>query len=198
MRLKVAGSLTELLFANQAVIPVLLKALGDDRQRPVVVEVLSHHLDQTSDQADFSRVRGNLPGFMATLNTATPAIVQTLSLKNEEISPLVYGLLGRIISFSSLSRDADLRKAIEPRLEVYLKGLDETAPAIREEVLDRLEAGPDPARGHCVGASEVSRKSDLPPEHRETCAARFRGANPHPRARGPGKHQAEKKGFAEG
>ena len=46
------------------------------------------------------------------------------------------------MAFSSLSADADLRKVIEPSLPVYLAGLNESSPAIRAEVLDRIEAIP--------------------------------------------------------
>jgi HEAT repeat protein len=167
VRVQAAGSLTAVLFANPAVVPTLLTALGDARQRPAVVQALSHHLEQTSDQADFRRVRGNLPGLTATLNRAIPAIEQTLSLKDEAICPLVYGLLGRIVSFASLSRDEDLRKAIEPAVPVYLKGLDESAPAIREEVLDRLEAIPIGREEIVSALQKFIEKPDLPTGDRQ-------------------------------
>jgi HEAT repeat protein len=170
VRLKAAGTLTEVLFANPTVVPALLTALGDDRQRTAVVEALGYHLEKTSDQADFRRVRGNLPGLMATLNRAIPTIEQTLSLKDEEIRPVVYGLLGRIMAFASLSSDGDLRKTIEPAVPVYLKGLNEHAPAIREEVLDRLEAIPM-GRAHIVSAlQKFLESSDLPSADRQTAS----------------------------
>ena len=55
---------------------------------------------------------------------------------------MVYGLLGRIVSFSGLTRNERLRKALEPALETYIKGLEESDPAVREEVVGRLEAIP--------------------------------------------------------
>ena len=122
VRLKVAASLTEILFANPRVIPALLKALGQDEQRKAVVEALSKHLDKTSDQAEFRRVRGNLPGLKATLNTAIPAIAQSLSLKNEEISPLVYALLGRIVAFSSSALTRIFARRSSPRSRSTSRG----------------------------------------------------------------------------
>ena len=196
VRLKAAGSLTEVLFANPAVVPALLKALGDDRQREAVVDALSHHLDKTSDQADFSRVRGNLPGLMATLKTVIPAIEQTLSRKDEEISPLVYGLLGRIVSFSSLSRDGDLRKAIEPALQVYLKGLDESVPAIREQVLDRLEAIPIGREEIVSALQKFLEKSDLPSADRQTATVALKELS-SPAGSEARKGSSRKKGAAE-
>jgi HEAT repeat protein len=197
VRLKVAASLTEVLFANPAVIPALLKALGDDRQRKAVVEALSLHFDKTSDQADFSRVRGNLAGLTATLKTAIPTIEQTLSLKNEEISPPVYGLLGRIVSFSSLSPDEDFRKVVEPALHVYLKGLDESTPAIREQVLDRIEAIPIRREDIVSALQKFLEKPDLSPSDRQTAVLALKEQST-PTGSGARKGSNGKKGAALG
>jgi len=171
VRTTVAGSLAKILFVNPMVVPALMKALADDRQKKGVAEALSNHLAQTSEEADFRRVRGNLPGLKAVLTRAMPAIGKTLSKKDEEIGPLVYGLLGRIVSFARQSRDADLRKAIEPALEIYLQGLDESTPAIREEVLGRLDAIPIRRDDIVRALHKFLEKPDLSPEDRQTADA---------------------------
>ena len=175
--------MTEILFANPGVIPALLKALGQDEQRKAVLEALSEHLDKTSDQTEFRRVRGNLPGLKATLNTAIPAIAQSLSLKNEEISPLVYALLGRIVAFLSLSFDADLRKAIEPSLPVYLAGLNESSRAIRAEVLDRIEAIPIRREDVVSALQKFLEKRDVSASDREIAILARERSSPPPPAR---------------
>ena len=94
VRKRVADSLSAIVFANPAVVPVVLKALDDDRQRKTVMEALSNHLENTSDEADFSRVRGNLPALKATLGSVITALGGALAGKNEEIRPVVFGFLG--------------------------------------------------------------------------------------------------------
>jgi HEAT repeat protein len=168
VRNKVAGNLTEVLFSSSAVIPALFKALRDPTRRQTVLEALGNHLENTSDSAAFSRVRGDLAGLKTTLSSAIPAIVQVLSLHDDEISPLVYGLLGRIVSFSGLSRDADLRKAIEPALQVYLHGLDESIPAIREEVLGSLEEIPIRHADIVTALRKFLEKPDLTRDDRQS------------------------------
>ena len=175
VRKKVAGSLTEVLFSSSAAIPALFKALRDPTQRQAVLEALGNHLENISDSADLSRVPGKVPGLKATLNTAIPAIVQVLSLNNEEIKPVAYGLLGRIVSFSGLSRDADLRKAIEPALQVYLHGLDESIPSVREEVLGSLEEIPIRHADIVTALRKFLEKPDLTPQDRDS-AVRALGA----------------------
>ena len=54
----------------------------------------------------------------------------------------MFGILGRIAGFSSLSRNADLQKSTEPALQLYLGGLDDGNPEIRREVLGRLDSIP--------------------------------------------------------
>jgi HEAT repeat protein len=171
VRTTVAEGLAKILFANPLVVPALLKTLGNDSQRSAVVEVLKNHLDKVSDGADFNRVRSNLPALESTLAAAIPALEQALSLKNDEIRPLVYGLLGRIVSFARLSQDAKLRKAIEPAVQVYLRGLDDDTRAVREDVLARLDAVPIRREEIVAALQKFLERSDVSAEDRETALA---------------------------
>ncbi len=138
VRKQVAGSLTQVLFSSSAAIPALCKVLRDPSTRPAVIEALGHHLESTSDSADFRRVQGHLAGLKSALETAIPAIAQVLSDDSEEIGPVVYGLLGRIVAFSDLSKDGGLKNAIEPALQVYLRGVNSNFEAVRAKVLGDL------------------------------------------------------------
>jgi HEAT repeat protein len=142
VRLKVADSLMMVLFSHQEVVPALFKALGNDAQHKTVLAAMRSHFEKTSDSADFSRARGDLPRLRATLGRAIPTLRDALSLRNAELNPVVFGLLGRIVSFSRLSRDGDLRKSVEPALQIYLQGLDENDPSIRDEVIRRIDGIP--------------------------------------------------------
>jgi len=167
VRSTVAGSLTKVLFENPIVLPALLKAMRDNKQREAVVAALGNHLEKTSGSADFSRVRGDLSKLTATLGTAVPALSEALSLKNEEISPSVFSLLGRIVSFSRMSRDENLRKAIEPALQIYLQGLDQKDPSIREDVLGRLDAIPIGRADIVAALRKFLERSDLTAQERQ-------------------------------
>ena len=142
VRLAAGRGLAVILFEHPAVIPGLVKALGDEKQSKAVRAVLDEHFEKTKDAADFGRVRGDLARLQVTLGAAIPALRDARTLKNEELVARVFSLLGRIVTFSRLSRDAELRKAIEPAVETYLEGLDDSSPKIRQEVLARLDAIP--------------------------------------------------------
>ena len=79
-----------------------------------------------------------------------------------------FRLLGRIVSFLRLSRDEDLREAVEPALQVYLQGLDEDDPAIHKEVLGHLDAIPIRRPDIVAALQKFLQRSDLPAENRET------------------------------
>jgi HEAT repeat protein len=171
VRQMVAESFATILFSNPVVVPALVKALRNDSERKSVADVLRNHLENVSDGAEFNGVRSNLPALRSTVAAAIPALDQALSLKNDEISPLVYGLLGRILSFARLSRDADLRKAIEPAVQVYLRGLGESTPAIREEVLGRLDAVPIRGEEIVAALQKFLERPDVSDEERQTAVA---------------------------
>jgi HEAT repeat protein len=132
VRQKVASSLTEILFESSAVAPAILNALRDSIQRKAVVEALGKQLTNARASADFRRVR------TAALSGVIRALSEALSLDDEGIRLVVYRALGRIVAFSRLSDDENIRKAIEPAFPVYLGGLDEKDPAIRAELLSSL------------------------------------------------------------
>ncbi len=140
VRLAAAHSLSEIMFENATVIPTLVKALGNSAQREESLKALDEHLEKVSDRSEFGRVRSNLPGLRSTLDQAISALKQALNFKNDEVRTRVFGLLGRIAGFSSLSRDADLQKSIEPALRPFLGGLDDGNPEIRQAVLGRLDS----------------------------------------------------------
>ena len=136
MHVKVVTSLSEVLFESSAVAPAPIRALRDEAQRKAVLEALGNHLETTTVLADSSRVRVNA------LSASIPALTEAVAMKDEQIKLVVYRVLGREVSFSRLNSDEQLRKAIEPALSLYLQGLDESDPAIREEVLGHLGAIP--------------------------------------------------------
>jgi hypothetical protein len=166
VRQQVASSLTQILFQNPAVIPALLKSLRDDAQRNAVLEALRNHLETTSATAEFSRVRTDLPKLKAVLGAAIPALVEAQSQNSDEISPAIFSLQGRVVSFSRVSRDGDLRKAIEPALQVYLRGRDESDPAIRSGVLGRLQGIPIRRTDIVAALKAFLERSDLSAEDR--------------------------------
>jgi HEAT repeat protein len=171
VRLAVAGNLTTILFENPAVVPALLKGLRDDSQRATVVAALAKHFERNGDSQEYSRVRSDLSRLRTVLGAAIPALKESASLENKEIAPTVFNILGRIVSFSRLSRDADLRKAVEPAVEIYLQGLSQTDPAVLEEVLGRLDGIPI-GRTEIVSAlKRFLERTDLAPEDRETAEA---------------------------
>ena len=132
VRATAANSLSEMLFENSAVALAMLSALRDNTQREAVVEALGRYLKNTTVAANLRRVR------TAALATVIQALSDARSVKDERARLLVYRVLGRIVAFARLSGDGNVRKAIEPALQVYLSGLDEQDPAIRAELLRSL------------------------------------------------------------
>jgi HEAT repeat protein len=138
VRLAAARSLAEILFASPTVLPTFVKALGDATRRPAVVRALYEHFEKVSDRAELGRVRGDLARLRSTLDLAIPALKDAPGLGDEEVRAWTYALLGRILSFSGMVRDAGLRTAIEPALDPYLLGLEAADADIRQDVLNRL------------------------------------------------------------
>jgi len=132
-----------------------------------VQAALDEHLEKTTDTADFGRVRGDLARLQVTLGAAIPALRDALTLKNEELVARVFSLLGRIVAFSRLSRNAELQKAIEPALETYLQGLNDSSPEIRQEVLARLDAIPIRRADIALALIKYLERSDQPDEDRQ-------------------------------
>ncbi len=141
------------------------------------------HLEKNSDSAEFSRARGDLPRLKATLGRAIPALREALSLRKTELNPLVFGLLGRIVSFSRLSRDGDLRKSVEPALQIYLQGLDESDSSIRDDVISRVGRIPIRREEIISALSKLLERTDLPDEVRKNGLRACR-LKPIPTARG--------------
>jgi HEAT repeat protein len=171
VRLAAARSLAAILFEHPAVIPTLTKALGDEKQNKAVQAALLEHLEKTTDMADFGRARGDLARLQVTLGAAIPALRDALKSKNEVRIAQVFSLLGRIVAFSRLSRNLELRKAIEPALETYLQGLDDTSPEIRQEVLARLDAIPIRRTDVASALIKYLERSNLADEDRQTAVA---------------------------
>jgi HEAT repeat protein len=140
VQLAAAGSLSQAMFENALAIPTLVKALGNDTQRKAVLRALDEHLELASDRAVSALRREDISGLRSTLALAIPALRDGLNVKNDEVRIEIYRILGRILGFSRLSRDADFHKAIEPALQPFLDGLDDANPDVRQEVLDRLNS----------------------------------------------------------
>jgi HEAT repeat protein len=171
VRLKVARSLSEALFENATIIPALLNGLGDPTQRKAVFEALGESLGQTSDAAAFKRAGRNLSALKSTLGSAIPALTKALAATDQETRAVVYRLLGRIASFSGLTRDQGLQKMVEPAFHAYLGGLEGSDPVVRQDVISRLDLIPI-AQGETVKAlQEFLARSDLSVDERETAAA---------------------------
>jgi HEAT repeat protein len=167
VRLTAARSLSEIIFANAAVVPALFKAMAESKQRTAVLKGLSYHLAHTTDAGDFRRMRGDLPGLTATLHLVIPSLIEALNEKDDEIRRVTFGLLGRIVSFSDLSNNEELRKAIEPAVPACLQGLDDRDPSVRAGILGRLDVIP-------IGRAEIKSalqkllgKPDLAPNDRD-------------------------------
>ncbi len=160
--------LAAILFEHPAVIPTLVKALGDKNQSKAVRAALDEHFEKTTDSADFGRVRGDLTRLQVTLGSAIPALRDASTSRNDEQGAQVFSLLGRIVAFSRLSRNQELRQAIEPAVETYLQGLNASDPQLRRHVLERLDA--IPIRRAKFAAALVShlKRSDLSDEERQT------------------------------
>jgi HEAT repeat protein len=139
VRRAVAGSLTETLSESLIVVPTLVKALHNDKQRKAVLDALDHHFEKHPEVITGPRSpRFEPTGLRAAVDAAVPALQQALALKNDQITPRTYLLLGRIVSRLAPTRNEDLGKAAELALRTYLQGLNEDNPAIRREVLGRL------------------------------------------------------------
>jgi HEAT repeat protein len=171
VRLNVANSLTGALFENPTVVPALLKGLDDHTQRKAVLEAVIAYLKDHSDSAVFSRVRGHVPALKTTLGSAIPALKEAVAAKDQETSAVAYGLLGRIVAFSGLTRDDGIRKAVEPAVQVYLKGLEESDPGVRQEVVGRLEALPVGQKDIVAALQRFLERSDLPADERQAAVA---------------------------
>ena len=78
----------------------------------------------------------------------------------------MFSLLGRIVAFSA--RNPELRKSIEPALETYLEGLNDSSHEIRQEVLSRI--GAVPIRRAAIASALLGylERSDLADEERQT------------------------------
>jgi HEAT repeat protein len=142
VRRAAAGSLTAILFESPAIVPILVNGLRDDRQRKAVVEALDKDYEQDPDSRGLGHFRTGIPGIQAAVNVAIPVLRDALAVKNNEISSRVLYLLGRIVSFSAITRNDELRKAVEPALPLYLQGLEGTDPAVCQEALSRLDSIP--------------------------------------------------------
>jgi hypothetical protein len=192
VRAKVANCLTRVLFQNPTVVPALLKGAADPTQRKAILGALSEYLENISDSAVFSGVHGNLATLKSTLASAIPALTQALSATDNETRAAVYGLLGRVVSFSGLTRDEGIRMAVEPALKTYTKGLEESDPAIRQEVIRRLEAIPVGQKQIVAALQRFLERSDLSSEDRDAASAALEVQNAPPgsatakRSRGSG------------
>jgi HEAT repeat protein len=171
VRLKVANSLTAAVFKNSTVVPALLKGLGDDTQRKSVLEAMGAYLENDSDSVVFSQVGDNLPVLKSTLGSAIPALRDALTVKDQETRAVVYGLLGRIVSFSGLTSDKGLREAVEPALQAYVRGLEESDPAVRQEVVRCLEQVPIGQKDIVLALQKFLDRSDLPAAERQIAVA---------------------------
>jgi HEAT repeat protein len=140
VRLAAATSLAGVMFENSAVIPTLLEAVEDSKKSAQVQEGLDNHFDNSTDQAEFARVRADLPKLRATLGTAVPALLKAAELKDDNLRVRLCWIMGRMVAFCRMSRDAELAKAIAPAVPTYLKGVDQSNPDVRQEVLGRLDS----------------------------------------------------------
>ena len=167
MQLAAGRSLAAVLFENPTVIPALTKALAR-KNRGAAQSALDEHFERTTDAADFGRVRGDLVRLRFIIGAVIPDLRDALSLQNNDLDGRVLLLLGRIIAFARLSRNTELQKVIEPAVETYLRGLNTKSPAIRQEVLARLEAIPIRRPEIALALITHLERSNLADEERKT------------------------------
>jgi HEAT repeat protein len=167
----VAGSLTAILFEKPAVVPILVKALRDDKQQKAVIGALDKDYERDPDSRGLSHFRVGVPELQAAVNVAIPVLRDALTVKNAEITARVFYLLGRISSFSAVTRNEDLRKAVEPALLSYLLGLEDSDPPVRQEVLARLDSIPIRRVEIVTALLKFLARSDQSPDDRKTAFA---------------------------
>jgi HEAT repeat protein len=171
VRLEAGRSLTTILFEHPAVIPALVKALGDEVQSKAVRVALGEHLKKTTAAAEFGRISADLPKLQGTLGTVIPPLKDALAARNEGPVTEMFSLLGRIVAFARLSRVPELQKAIEPAVDTYLQGLNQSAPEACREVLARLDTIPI-RRAEIISALfKHLERSDLTEDDRQTAFA---------------------------
>jgi HEAT repeats/HEAT repeat associated with sister chromatid cohesion len=132
VRVKVASSLSELLFESPDAVPALFKAMHDQTQREAVLRGLGKKLDRRPTAAEVGRVRPLV------LTALFPAIKDALAGTDKPIRLIVYRVLGGIALLPRNRPDANLRAAAEQALTLYLEGLNDGDASIREEVLGHV------------------------------------------------------------
>ena len=99
----------------------------------------------------------------------------------------MYRVLGRIVAFSRLSDDENIRKAIEPAFQAYLSGLDEQDPAIRSELLGSLGKIALRRADAVASLNQFLERSNLPDDERQQALVVLKTLTAaHDRARGSG------------
>jgi HEAT repeat protein len=132
VRKKVASSLSELCFEHPAVGVALFRALHDQTQREAVLGGLGQRLDRNLTPVERRRIQP------AVLTALFPAIKEALACKDDPVRLIGYRVLGRITLIPRNRPDENLQKAAEQALTMYLEGLTENDPSIREEVLHHV------------------------------------------------------------
>ena len=166
VRRAVAGSLTAILFESPDVVPTLLRGFRDDAQRIAILAALDQDFERDPDSRGLGHFRNGIAGLQAAVVVAIPALRDALELKNDEVTARVFYLLGRIVTFATKSRNEELRKTVEAAVPIYLKGLQQSDPSVRQEVLGQLESTPILRETVAAALLEFVSRTDLPTEDR--------------------------------
>ena len=149
-----ATSLTAILFENPSVVPTLVNALRDQKLRKAVNSRLIKTTSATPTLVGLNHFRGGTPGSGLGQGGDPAFRCHRLERQGDHIKSLRSAW--PIVSFSAKSRNEDIRKSVEPALPIYLQGLDDSEPFVRQEVLSRLDSIPI-RRRDCDGPHQVSR-----------------------------------------
>ena len=134
-----ATSLARGLFDGPEPLTALLSALDDPRQRKNVLPAIDSHLEEKDARGDFNRFRSKAKDLETTVGPAIPILRHALTIEDQEVSTMVYRLLGRILKSAGLIQNAEYSASLAPAVDLYLGGLEKGDADRRVEIFANLD-----------------------------------------------------------